>query len=357
MKINKVYFVYIVKLYTKNFFILSFGLSFIFGLIDYLNSSSEIQGSANQHILYIYYILQKAVDIVYPLSLIFAVIMTKIDMVKQNTIGALYSFGYSSTSILSPILLVALLVYLSFVWLQTTSFARANSDAFAIKLGQDNHSSENLFFKYHDTFVYINELNGINKQIYGLSLFKTKDNQVLYTIRAKNARFDGKAWNIIDGQMQTHIYDKRGILVRYKDSFHGNFITLNGYKPSVMEALHNGQEMKIGDVVRGIRLLKNQGLDTTKIRSYLYEKVIFPIFVFGLIVILFYKIPSYARFSNSALVSAISIGASLVAWAILIGLGRLGTSGVVYPEIAYGLPVLLIALYALWLIRKETRIS
>lgn len=356
MRINRLYFWYIMRLYTKNVLAILVGLSFVFALIDYLNSASEIKGSANQHILYIYYVAQKALSVVYPLALIFGAIMTKSSMVKQNTIGALHSFGYTKSRLLTPILIVALTVYLSFVWLQTTEFAHADEDAFAIRTGQNSANSKNLFFKYNNTYVYIDELDAATKQIKRLSLFETKNNQVLYTMKAPYADFDGKSWVVHNGTMQTYIY-KDDILKRYQESFHKTFVTLKGYKPTIMDSLQSGKDMTLIDAFATLKLLKKQKMETAKIRATIYEKIIFPLFVFGAIIVLFIKIPSYARFANSMLVSAFAIGGTLVSWGLLMGFGRLSLGGVISPEIAYGLPVIILSIYAFYLFIQREKLS
>lgn len=356
MQINKLYFWYIVRLYTKNVLVILIGLSFIFALIDYLNVANEIKGSANQHILYIYYVTQKALSVVYPLALVFAVIMTKISMVKQNTIGALHSFGYTKIRLLTPILIVSLLVYLSFVWLQTTSFAYADEDAFAIYTNQNGSNSHNLFFKYNNSYVYIEELDAITKQIKGLSLFETQNNQVVYTMKAPYALFDGKSWVVHNGIMKTNMY-KDNILMGYKESFHKTFVTLKGYKPAIMESLQRGNELTLIDAFDTLKLLKKQNMVTLKIRSLIYEKIIFPLFVFGVIIVLFLKIPSYARFANNALVSAYAVGGTIVVWGLLMGIGRIGSSGIIAPEIAFGMPIILISLYSLYLLIKKEQLT
>ncbi len=198
-------------------------------------------------------------------------------------------------------------------------------------------------------------MDAITKQIKGLSLFETKNNQVLYTMKAPYASFDGKSWVVHDGKMKTNIYEN-DILKRYNESFHKTFVTLKGYKPTIMESLQSGQDMTLIDAFGTWKLLKKQKMDTTKVRATIYEKIIFPLFIFGAIIILFYKIPSYTRFANSAIVSAFAIGGTLVLWGVLMGFGRLGASGVITSEVAFGLPIVVITSYALYLLSQKEKL-
>jgi lipopolysaccharide export LptBFGC system permease protein LptF len=124
-----------------------------------------------------------------------------------------------------------------------------------------------------------------------------------------------------------------------------------------MESLQSGKDMTLIDAFETWKLLKKQKMETSKIRATIYEKIIFPLFVFGAIIILFFKIPSYARFANSSLVSALAIGGTLVLWGLLMGLGRLGAGSIIPPEIAYGLPVIIISIYSFYLFMQKEKLS
>ncbi|HIP28057.1 MAG TPA: LptF/LptG family permease, partial [Sulfurovum sp.] len=86
---------YIAKHYIKNLFSILFGLSFAFAAIDYFQHIGELDVSGNYKILYIFYMWQEALGLLYPLAIVFALIMTKLALVKNNTMGALHAFGYS----------------------------------------------------------------------------------------------------------------------------------------------------------------------------------------------------------------------------------------------------------------------
>ncbi|MDD5406902.1 MAG: LptF/LptG family permease [Sulfurovaceae bacterium] len=343
---SKLYFWYLVRLYAKNFLALLSGMSFMFVLIDYLGYTNRINGSTNQHIMYAYYSWQGALALLYPLALVFAVIVTNMSLVKNNTMGALHSFGYSKRRLFAPILIFGLVIYFIFVYLQTTSFAYAKDDANALLGNSSARDSKNLFFKYNDTFVYIQKLDPVAKKLIGVSLFKTDKDHILYTLKAPYALFNGKAWDVHDAIMHRNYYTN-GFLDKYSIEKHKIMTTLDGYKPAVMESLYEGASLTLIDAFDTWKLFKEQNLNSDKIRAGIYDKLIFPLFAFGLMVLLFFKIPFLGRFGSITKITTMALGGSLLTWGVIMGLSHLGANGVVIPELSSFVPIVLLSVYAL----------
>lgn len=342
----KLYFLYLVKFYAKNFLAILFGMSFMFVLIDYLGYANKIQGATNQHITYLFYAWQGALALLYPLALVFAVIVTKMSLVRNNTMGALHSFGYSKRRLFTPIFLFGVIVYIVFVWLQTTQFAYAKDNANALLGNASNRTSQNLFFKYNDTFVYVNRLDPIAKMLVGVSLFKTDKDHILYTMKAPFATFNGKSWNMHNATIYRNHYTN-GFLDRYSIEQHQTMTTLEGYKPAIMESLYEGGALTLIDAFDTWNLFEKQGFNSDKIRAGVYDKVVFPLFAFGLMVLLFFKIPYLSRFGNAAKTTTMALGGSLLTWGVIMGLSYLGANGVVAPELSSFVPILLLSGYAM----------
>jgi len=351
------YFIYLAKLYTKNFFALLFGLSFAFAVIDYFQYSQKLGESSNHKILYIFYMWQEALGLLYPLVLIFALIVTKISLIKNNTMVALHAFGYTKKQLFFPFLTVALLVYFVFVFLNMTEFAYAKDKASALLKNRYNeYNINNLFFKYNDTFVYVNKLDPIEKKIYDMTLFKVSKDQVRYTIHAPYAFFDHELWVAKDAYIKTHIYDKNGSLQRYNLLFKERIETLKGYKPKIIESLYEGKALNILDAYNTWQLLSVQHLNSEKIRALLYNKTIFPLFAIAMLLILFFKLPIHARMMHIGVAVAFSLGATFGVWGMLFGLNQIGTNGLVMPEVSSIVPIVLLWMYAIFLYgTKEKR--
>ena len=349
------YFVYLVKLYVINLIAILAGLSFAFAMIDYFQHIGQLDVAGNYKILYIFYKWQEALSMLYPLGIVFALIMTKLSLVKNNTMTALHSFGYNKKKLFFPLFVVALFTYIGFTLLHTTEFSYAKDKAnLLLKNELGAYNVNDLFFKYNETFVYINKLDPIEKKIEDITIFKVEGYQVRYTINAPLATFDGKEWTAQEAILKMHIY-KDGELERYKVEHKKSIKTLKGYKPKIIESLYEGKALNIIDAYYTWKLLDTQQLNSDKVRISLYDKVVVPLFSLALLLILFFKLPFHTRMINMGSVIALSLGATFVIWGVLFGLAQIGANGVLLPEVSAVLPIILLWIYALYVYFTDER--
>ena len=111
------HFRYLSKMYLKNLLSVLFGLSFAFATIDYFQHIQQLNVATNYKILYIFYMWQEALGLLYPLAIVFALIMTKLTLVKNNTMGALHAFGYDKKRLFLPLFAVGSITYAIFLFL------------------------------------------------------------------------------------------------------------------------------------------------------------------------------------------------------------------------------------------------
>ncbi len=70
-----------------------------------------------------------------------------------------------------------------------------------------------------------------------------------------------------------------------------------------------------------------------------------PLFSIALLMVLIFSFPYHARYLNMVLVTAQTLGGTLFIWGVLFALNRIGQNGVISPELASIVPILI-----LWLI-------
>jgi len=352
------HFRYLAMHYIKNLLSILFGLSLAFASIDYFQHVQELNVSSNYKILYIFYMWQEALGMLYPLAIVFAVIMTKLALIKNNTMGVLHAFGYTKKRLLFPLFVMASLTYMVFLYLHTTEFSYAKDKA-KILLENQLHAYDvnDVFFKYNDTFVYIKKLDPVKKKIEGITIFKVSGYQVRYTIKAPLAVFNGEEWIAQDATIKTHLY-KEGKLIRYSIDRKEHIATLHGYKPKIIESLYEGKALNVIDAYNTWKLLQTQHLNSDKIRAVMYDKVVVPLFALALMIILFFKLPFHARMMNLGATIALSLGVTFLIWGILFGLAQIGSNGVLIPELTAIAPVVLLWLYACYLfVTDEKKIA
>ena len=350
------YFTYLSKHYVKNLLVILLGLSLAISVIDYFQQMQKLQSLGSYQLFYIFYRWQTALTTLYPLAIVFAVIMTKMMLVKHGNFVVLHAFGYSKRKLFRPFLFVALSTYLLFLGLHATSFSYAKDRAeYLLQNKYDKYRVSDLFFKYNDAFVFIKTLDPAQKMIRDLTIFKVQNQQVSYTIHAPVATFNGEEWDAQDVVLKTHVY-KNGILEKYTQEFKPTMTTLQGYKPKIIESLYEGKSLSIIDAFYTLRLLFKQSLNSNKIRAALYSKVITPLFSIALLLILFFKLPFYARGINISTNVALALGVIVGTWGMLFGLQRIGYTGVVPPEFTSLLPVTLLMGYAIYVYRTQEKL-
>jgi len=343
----RLYYLYITKHYLKNFLAVLIGITMAFVSVNYFQNSFLLNDGFNNQILYIYYISHEALALLYPLALIFGAIMTKISLIKSNALGSLYSFGYTKKDILLPFLVIALLTHLIFIYLHTTSFSYGNINSKTIfKKSNTQVIKEDLFFKYNSSFVYVKKLDPIEKTIYDIKIFKIENYKLISTISAKRAKFNGDLWVAKDVIIKTPVYMDSNL--KYFTTQKSKTInTLNGYKPKMIDQIYQNQNLNIIDAYDSYQLLSTQKLDSYKMRSSIYTKTIFPLFAIFLIIIIFLKMPTYARFINISITISMALGSTFLIWGFLFALNQIGFGGTIAPEFTTILPIILLGIYAL----------
>ncbi|HEO98965.1 MAG: LptF/LptG family permease [Campylobacterales bacterium] len=343
------YVTYLGKHYLKNLLVILLGLSLVFLVIDYFQQFSKLEKLGTYQLHYIFYKWEEAITLLYPLAMVFAVIITKVMMVKNSNMVALHAFGFSNKKLFTPILAVSLIVYMIFMVLHTTEFSYAKDKAsHLLKNEYNDYQVKDLFFKYNDAFVYVKKLDPLKKRIEDITLFKVEGNQVRYTIRAPYALYNGTGWDAKDARLKTHLYEN-DILQSYRLEYKESIETLEGYKPKIMESLYEGKALSVIDTYHTWRLFSAQKLDSGKIRATLYDKVVTPLFAIAMLLILFFKLPFHARMVNLSTTLALSLGATIIVWGVLFGLGKMGYNGAILPELASVLPIILLVAYALYI--------
>jgi lipopolysaccharide export system permease protein len=347
-------FKYIAFHYLKNMLIILMGLTGLFAGLDFLMNASALS-SFNLKILYVFYKWQESLNLLYPLAIIFGGIWTKIAFIKRNTMGALYALGVSRTEVFRPFLVVSLFTYLLFVGLNFTSFATAQDSARALKKNTYNiTSTEDLFFKYNNSFVYIKKLIPSEKRLEGLTIFYLKKGKIAQVQSAKSAEYDGSEWLALEVTQKSKAMDNKGgvfLKIEHLSSIH----TLKNYHPKILNSIYENRQLTLYDSIIAKKLLSTQGVGTYKVRSDIYGKVALPLFSIALLMILIFRFPFHARYMNVGGTTMKALGGTLFVWGILFALWQMGSNAVLIPELATIVPVGVLWLYAIYTLGKAKK--
>lgn len=355
-------FKYISFHYIRYFIVILLALVLFLVGFDYMGSAEKLDISANLLLIYVVYKTFYAIDMLLPLSLIFAMISTKIFLIRSNALVSFYSLGYSRIDILKPFVVVSTAIILFFISLHSISnFARANEFAVNIrKNAQYLSPTRDLFFTYKDKFVYFSKLLPLQESAEDIRVFSFVDNSLKEVLVATKANYRNDAWLLNKADIITKpddiSFDSLGMKVR-EDK---NLEILQGFRPKMLDQVYEGKvNFSIKDAIDAYLLLKNQNINTNTVKSALYKIFIYPFFVPSMVVIIFFFVPISVRFLNVSLFSFATIISSLMVWAFLFSLVELSNHKTIPSEIGIILPNLLLFLFALrqWMKYRTLRVS
>ncbi|MDD3442416.1 MAG: LptF/LptG family permease [Sulfurimonas denitrificans] len=355
-------FKYIAFHYIRYFIIILLALVLFLVGFDYMGNTEKLDISANLFLIYVVYKTFYAIDMLLPLSLIFAMISTKIFLIRSNALVSFYSLGYSRIDILKPFVVVATAMITLFISLHSISnFARADEFAKNIrKNAQYLSPTRDLFFTYKDKFVYFSKLLPLQESAENIRVFSFVDNSLKEVLVAKRASYRNDAWLIKMADIITKpddiSFDSLGIKVTQKD----NLEILQGFRPKMLDQVYEGKvNFSIKDAIDAYWLLRDQNINTNIVKSALYKIFVYPFFVPSLVVIIFFFVPVSVRFLNVSLFSFAAIISSLMIWAFLFSLVELSNHKTIPSELGIVLPNLLLFLFALrqWIKYRTSPIS
>jgi lipopolysaccharide export system permease protein len=338
---------YLLKLYLKYFFSILFALILFFVGLDFLHAVKSLSDSANLKVLYILYKSFYAIDILLPITLIFAMIALKVELIRSNELVAFYSVGVDKKDIIRPLFFTSVVITIFYILLHTTSFAYADEYAKNIrKFHTLFNVTKNLFFKFNDSYVFFEELMPLRKLAKGIKIYQLKEDNLDYIVKANEATFKNGAWHIKNAMLIKNLPEK--IVIEKKD-----ITTLVGYKPKILDSVYEGKaNITLVDALYALKLFLKQNIDTAKLKSVIYANIFYPFFAPLLLVIIFYFVPVSARVANLNLFVFFAILLSLILWGMLFIFIKLSFNGALASEYAILLPIALLALLAFVFYKK-----
>lgn len=342
-------FRYILFHYLRFFVIILGALALFLVGFDYMSNAGKISSSANLVLIYLTYKSFFAVDMLLPLSLVFAMISTKISLIRSNALIAFYSLGYSKTDILKPFIVASLAITMLFIYLHTLpQFAKANEMANNIKDHSEYLSpTRDLFFIYKKQYVYFKKLLPLQQKAVGVRIFRLKKKKLQQIIMAKSAFYRQGAWHIKNADIITKpddfTFDSKGITVKRS----GELTLLEGFRPKMLDQVYEGKaDYTILDALEAFELLSRQHINLDKIKAAIYKSLIYPFYAPLLVIIIFFMVPLSSRFLNVSLFSFVAIVSTLLVWGVLFMLMELAKNKTIPSEIGIVLPIFLLFLFA-----------
>lgn len=346
------FFRYIGLLYLKYFCILFVSLECFFVVIDLVKYLDDLPNSANLIILLLIYDFMYASQFILPLSLILAQIVLVIVLLKSSQWTAFLALGYSKFKIFLPIFTLSFLMSFIFIVLNATPFAYAKERVdLIINEGFLGNFKNDLFVKYNNTYIYFEKIFPLLQNAEGVYVFEFNEdnNSILRIVESQKAIFNGEEWelqNVVITNFDNHLQIGQNPLSIQKRE---TYVTLSGFKPKILENIYEKKgSISIMDAYEAILLLKEQGINTQKIRSLLYNLVFFPLFAPLIMICLADFTPNSNRYANLGLVTMGMILGVLTMWGIFFSFSRLSIGGFLQPEFSILTPISILFLASFW---------
>lgn len=352
---NKIYIKFIISIYLKYFFIIFAALELFYVGIDVLTNLKDLPTSANLQLLYACLLAISAASYTLPLSLIFALIVSKVNLIRSNELVSFYALGISKRALIAPPFFIALGITAIFVGLNFTPFAYAQTyQRDLIKTGSlSSATSNDAFLKYDGKFIYIKSLDLSKQVMQDVKIFQTDGTSLSSIISAKEAKFDKNRWRLDGADMTTlpsqMILGGTGL---EQKSMQGASALLGFSPKSIEQASSASSAMSGADALEFMLTFKDEGVSLEGIRTGFYMLAVAPFYAPILVFIFFYHMPSIGRFLNLAMASFVMVVVTFVVWGLIFILARLASGGVIAPEVAILLPIASLAFYAIYLFRR-----
>lgn len=346
---------YILKKYLINFIIVLISLEIFFVGIDFLQNFKNVPQSANLQLLYVLYNAFFTLTLALPLSIVFGWIITLVVFIKNNEFVAFNAIGATNKKIFLPVINISVFLLTLLIFLQMTPLAYSYDQKKKIL---DNeyftNTKSDIFLKYNDYYVYFKKLLPLEKKAEDIHIFRVSGKDVIETIIGEKAYFQNNRWYVVDVKIIEKPKDlnveNSKLEIRYEKFLH----TLDGFKPKILDNVYeNKSDFSIFDAVSAVVLLKEQGINTDKIRSILYNQVIVPFFVIPLILLIFAYASLNSRFFNMGKFTSLSVFGTLVIWGIFFILFKFTNGGVVLPEVSILLPMLFWVIISIYFYNKK----
>ncbi|MCT7586894.1 LptF/LptG family permease [Aliarcobacter butzleri] len=346
---------YILKKYLINFIIVLISLELFFVGIDYLQNFKNIPASANLQLLYILYNSFFTLTLALPLSIVFGWIVTLVLFIKNNEFVAFNALGATRKNIFMPVVIVSISLLITLIFLQMTPLAYSYEQK--RKILNDEYFSNtksDIFLKYNDYYVYFQKLLPLEKKAENIHIYKVKGDNLVETIIGEKAYFQNDKWYVVDVKVinkpENIDINNSKLDVRYEKFLH----TLEGFKPKILDNVYESKsDFSIMDAVSALILLKDQGMNTQKIRTILYNQLIIPFFVIPILILVYSFASLNSRFFNMAKFVSFSIFGTLIVWGFFFLVFRLTSSGTIIPEISMLLTMFIWMVFSIYFYNKK----
>lgn len=308
---------------------------------DLMGNASQLPPSANLLIIYLVYKWMYAIDMMLPISLVFAFIAAIVELIRSNALTAFYALGYSRLKVLIPFIWVAVILIALHIVAHTTSFARANEYADNLReTSQVLTPTNNLFFTHEGNYIYFGSLDPLTQKAHTIRIFTFDNGALKEALSAQEAYYQDPYWIIQKAHLirppTTLNLKTKGIVIKDAETIQ----VLHNFRPKILDQIYEGKtNFTIMDALDAKKLLTSQNIDLSKVTSSLYRTFATPWFALMMMVLVYTYAPIGSRFANLSFYSFGAILGTLMVWGLLFMSGELANNKTLSPEVGILFPI------------------
>jgi len=314
---------------------------------DLMDSIPKLPKSANLALLYATYRWLYALDMMLPISIVFAFIVTMVELIRSNALTSYYALGYSKLKVLAPFLITGVIVLIVYIAAHATSFARANE--YSDNLRESSlvlTSTNNLFFTHEGNYIFFGTLNPLIQKAQTIRVFTFENGKLNEVLSAEEAYYKDHYWVIEKAHLikPPAVLNLQGQGIKTEDA--NEIRILKDFRPKILDQIYEGKvNYTIIDALDALKLLHSQNIDLSKVKSSLYRTLVTPWFALIMIVLIYGHVPIGSRFANLSLYSFGAILGTLLVWGVLFMSGELSNNKTVMPEVGIIAPIGMLAIF------------
>ena len=291
-----------------------------------------------------------------PIALSCSTVIALIIMLKNNEIMVCLTSGMKIVQLIVPYLFVSvvicicLLIYGDYVN-PKIEYIRNN---FKKRIIEDNNKYvvnklHNLWLKDGNTFIYIEVIDPIKKEISNIRFYQIDKNFRLIEVKkiAKVSYIDSK-WiydNTVTYKLNNNTEKDSLQIGQVKDSTINNLVKIS---------LNSPKSLRFNDLVFMIDFYKTSGLETRLYKLALYKKIAYPMSAVALVVFMVLLCVQFSRQFSYVFIMSKALIFGFFYWIILTICESLGKNGLISPFYAAFVPVIMCFAVSVYLILKRS---
>jgi lipopolysaccharide export system permease protein len=323
----------------------------VFTVVDFFSRIGRLARTDADFSRILLYMLLKIPQIfvlMFPVSVMLAVLIVFGVMNKNNEILALRSSGISLSYLVKPLVIIGIMMSIVLFGVAETivpDTTTLSNRIYRLEIRKKSlltTSGENIWIKGDRQILHIEYYNPASQSIFGVSLYDFDQQfQLARRMDAERGTFSDGQWhfyNTLEQRLDPENPEKKAYDIRFRAD---QPVTLNLLPDDLKSVIKKSEEMGFVELLDYIRKVENEGYDATIYKVDLHSKVAFPLICVVMCVAGMGLAVRSSLKDKLPLAIIYGIGVSFFFWVIYSFCLSLGYGGMLPPIMAAWIPIII----------------